>query len=250
MENEDVHNKVFDFECRYGISAYDYRPFSHHHFDHQDLSKFFKSLRQILDYKGIFKYTDKDTLKFFCASEYGHENHLPHYHVTFFLPFKISPAEFMDCCRWAWSYSVKRADLPDFITKILKTKQYVSNNITNVSTPNGKNWCDWFIKSTGSHVYVKNLRGFLSYSKKYPPEICSVQGLKYVVKYVSKKMTICAKTIGFYLAIISLYFLVLWLIIVVAFPNFVIMSPLCVLTSLVFTVAIFLVSPFSENSSV
>ena len=62
-----------------------------------------------------------------------------------------------------------------------------------------------------------------------------------------KKMTICAKTIGFYLAIICLYFLVLWLIIVVAFPNFVIMSPLCVLTSLVFTVAIFLVSPFSEN---
>lgn len=186
-EDEEVSNRIFDFESRYNISAYDFRPFSHYHFSYKDLSKFMKSLRQIFDYKGIYHYEESETVKFFIASEYGHETKLPHYHGLFFLPFQISASDFMDCCRWAWSVSVKRADLPDFMVKVLENRKQLKNGITNFSTPNGKNWCDWYVKKNSSHVYVKNLRGFLSYSKKWSADLTSVQGLKYVVKYVSKK---------------------------------------------------------------
>lgn len=186
LEDEDVNNRRAEFEAKYKISAFEFRPFSHYHFDYKELSKFLKSLRQIFDYKNIHHY-GSDTIKFFIASEYGHDKHLPHHHAVFFLPFKISSSDFMDCAKYAWSKSVKRCDCPEFIIKKIENKKSLKNGISNYSTPNGKKWQDWFIKKTGSHIYVKNLRGMLSYSKKYPAELCSVEGIKYVTKYVSKK---------------------------------------------------------------
>ena len=185
-EDDEVSQRRFDFEQKYGISFDEYIPFSHYHFDRQDLSKFLKSLRQILDYFGVYKYEENDTIKYFIASEYGHESHLPHYHGIFFLPFKISAERFMQYCRYAWSFGVKRCDLPDFAIRHLNEVKNNGNGFYVYDTE-GTAWHDWFYKKVGRNVYVKKLRGFLSYSKKWPAELTSVSGIEYVSKYVSKK---------------------------------------------------------------
>lgn len=185
--DEKIKYKIYDFKEKFGFSPLEYVPFGHEYFDSTDITKFIKSLRQILDYKGIYPYDAPDTIKYFIAPEYGHELHRVHYHCCFFLPFSIPAVDFREIVRQAWSYSVKRADTPDFILKLIDNKHRLPNGVTVVSTPNGKNWRDWFIKKNGSHVYVKHLRGNCEYSKDNPPYITCVKGLEYVVKYVHKK---------------------------------------------------------------
>lgn len=182
-----IKYKCDDFKEKFGFSPLEYVPFGHEFFDYDDIKKFIKSLRQILDYNGVYPYNAPETIKYFIAPEYGHELHRVHYHCSFFLPFCLSASDFREYVKQAWSYSVKRADCPDFICKILDHKEKLKNGVTVFSTPNGKNWRDWFIKKSGSHVYVKHLRGNCEYSKDNPPYITSVKGLEYVVKYVHKK---------------------------------------------------------------
>lgn len=187
LVDEDVEKRYNDFYEKTKILPSEYLPFSHSYFPFDVLRKFFKSLRQILDYKGILPYDNTETLKYFVGSEYGHDNHRPHFHITFFCPFVISASDFKECVEYAWSYTVKREDLPDFMLDRLDKRSSLKEGVTRLSTPNGKNWKDWFIKKKGIHIYTKHLRGACEYSKKWPPVITSVEGLKYVVKYLRKR---------------------------------------------------------------
>ena len=187
LENDDVLSAINDFSFDTGVNVFEYIPFDNCHFSKDDLSKFIKAFRQVLDYENIYHYDDKDTIKFWIGSEYGHDRHRVHYHVLFFLPFLIDKDRFLDLVKYAWSYSVKRCDCPTFIIKVLDNRDQLSSGITCLSTPNGKDWLDWFIKKTGNHIYVKNLRGNCEYSKRHPASLQSVNGLYYVIKYVSKK---------------------------------------------------------------
>lgn len=185
--DKDISYKIEEFEKSFGFSPLEYIPFGHEYFCFEDIKKFIKSLRQILDYYGMFAYKSENTLKYFVAPEYGHEKHRVHFHVLFFCPFQIDAQKFLEFCRMAWSNRVLRKDCPDFIQDILKKRVLLKSGFTCFSTPNGKNWKDWYIKKVGSHVYVSHLRGNVSYSKKNPPTIQGVEGLRYVVKYLHKK---------------------------------------------------------------
>lgn len=194
LVDEDVQKRFNEFRDKTNINPLEYAPFSHSYFAFELLRKFFKSLRQILDYKHILPYDNTETLKYFVAPEYGHDYHRPHFHIDFFCPFTITAADFKDCVEYAWSETVKRVDLPDFIQARLDKRSSLQEGVTRLSTPNSKNWKDWFIKKTGKHIYVKHLRGKCEYSKKWPPNITSIEGLKYIVKYVHKKDEYLSRT--------------------------------------------------------
>lgn len=69
-------------------------------FSRDDVKRFFKRLRQNLTRDG---YDCKDKLRYLLTSEYGDKNtHRSHYHVLFFVNFKINPLVFSSYVSRSW----------------------------------------------------------------------------------------------------------------------------------------------------
>lgn len=70
-------------------------------FNHEHIKLTLKRLRRSLSYDG---YPVDGNLRYFICSEYGDDTQRPHYHVLFFVRFKIDPEKFWDYLNKAWIY--------------------------------------------------------------------------------------------------------------------------------------------------
>ena len=72
-------------------------------FNHEHIKLFLKRLRSALKYAG---YPVDGRLRYFICSEYGDVTQRPHYHVLFFILFKIDVLKFWKFVRDAWQYGI------------------------------------------------------------------------------------------------------------------------------------------------
>lgn len=149
-------------------------------FDKEGVKQFFKELRKELG----------DGLKYFVVTEFGtdvEKQHLPHYHMLIFCPCQISESDFLTLCEFTWSKSVKQKYVPNEIIKWSKTKMvrdFVNNPQHHyIKFPKTGYW---FSKQGSVYRFFKQ-QGWCMYSSEHPAQIESVNGLKYVLKYLHKE---------------------------------------------------------------
>lgn len=72
-------------------------------FNHRHIQLFLKRLRKSLESAG---FDSKNNLRYFICSEYGDNTQRPHYHVLFFIRFKIDVLDFWQFVRDSWQYGL------------------------------------------------------------------------------------------------------------------------------------------------
>lgn len=109
---------------KYGLK--DFTCFNHRHF-----KLFLKRLRRIIAYR--YKVV-KDAFRYFLTTEYGEDDrftHRPHFHILFFVYFKVDPLEFSKMVADCWQYG--RTDGFPY-----KPATYVHNHVYGCSCYIGK----------------------------------------------------------------------------------------------------------------
>lgn len=174
---EDCYGGIFGFLPTVGESLC---------FNRKDLSKFMKSLRQLLHQNNIYTYEQQKVrpIKYYFASEYGGTFHRPHYHALLFVPFEITQEKWLALCNQAWSSQIDISSLPESMVKSLPQLakgQYMNLDLT------GKRWFNYHYYRTLTGRYILKLqRGNVEYSKKNPAVAIAGKGLQYLVKYIRK----------------------------------------------------------------
>lgn len=107
-----------------------YEWFDFMRFSRDDVKKFFKRLRVHLERDG---YEVGDNLKYLLTSEYGSElkTNRPHYHVLFYVNFRIAPELFSKYISEAWIHGITDGVMPRNSVEpwyAYKSKRYVLEN--------------------------------------------------------------------------------------------------------------------------
>lgn len=83
-------------------------------FNHSHIQLFLKRLRKSLSSDG---YPVDNRLRYFICSEYGENTQRPHYHVLFFLAFKIDVLKFWKYVRDCWKYGLNDRKIGKWLYK-------------------------------------------------------------------------------------------------------------------------------------
>lgn len=81
-------------------------------FNHRHIQLFLKRLRKNLASAG---YNCENNLRYFICSEYGDNTQRPHYHVLFFIRFKIDVLDFWKFVRDSWQYGLTDRKFQKFV---------------------------------------------------------------------------------------------------------------------------------------